>query len=241
MSFNLITYNVLFNKAYENVKKMFDEEKADLLCLQEVDTDETNLKKYTSPFFALADYSNSFVKFGKIFGLATFYNPKKFEFINSSPIALPQSFHEILLVIWRGINKPRMALKTDFIYKPLNKKISIINLHLSALQATNNVRIKQLKEIFNSVENGHKQSIILAGDFNYPYGRKRFEALINKYGLKEATNNLFYTLEYNFLNLFHYRAKLDYILYKNIKLLETKRIAIRNSDHFPILSKFDLK
>jgi endonuclease/exonuclease/phosphatase (EEP) superfamily protein YafD len=241
MSFSLLSYNVLWNKAYVQIEQIIKEEKPDIICLQEIETAESNLKKFENSRFRLADYTNSFIKFARIFGLATFYNPEKFSFINSSAIKLPQSLYEIFLIILRGINPPRTALKTDFLYKSQKKKISIYNLHLTALQATNTVRIKQLNEVLHEVKNGIKQSVILAGDFNYPYGRKKFERLIRRYHLKEATNNLFYTLEYNFLNLFRYRAKTDYILYKHIKLLETKRIPIRNSDHFPILSKFDLK
>lgn len=241
MSFSLLTYNVFLNRAYNQIGQIFKLKKPDIVCLQEIETSEVNLKKFEDSRFKLADYANSFIKFGKIFGITTFYDPKKFELIDSTSINLPQSFYEVFLIILRGINHPRTALKTDFIYKPLNKKISIYNLHLTALQATNNVRIKQLKEILQNVKNGPKESVILAGDFNYPYGRKKFERFIKKYHLKEATNNLFYTLEWNFLNLFHYRSKVDYILYKNINLIETKRIPIKNSDHFPIFSRFQLK
>jgi len=240
MSFSLVTYNIHFNQAYAHLNEVFKGEKTDIVCLQEIETDENNLKRVENSTFKLADYANSFVKFGKIFGVATFYNPEKFKFIKSTSIDLPRSLLEILLIILRGINQPRIALKTDFIYKPLKKKISIYNLHLTPF-SSNGTRIKQIKEVLHNIDIFSKHSTIIAGDFNYPYGRKKFESLIKNYHLKEATNNILFTLEQRFLKLFHYQAKLDYILYKNIELLETKKIHLRHSDHFPIISKFKLE
>lgn len=239
MELSLITYNVLFNQAYERLENNFLNEKPDIICLQEIETDELNLRKFSKSPFVLADYTNSFVKFGKIFGCATFYNPEKLEFIGSSSFELPRSFLEVFLVLWRGINKPRSVLKTEFIYKPLNKKITIYNLHFSPF-ATNGVRIKQLKETLNDIQNHPNGPTIICGDFNYPYGRKKFENLIHEHALQEATTNIFYTIDMPILKFFHYRAKLDYVLFKEINHVETRKIEIRYSDHFPILSIFSL-
>ncbi len=240
MVFSLATYNIFFNQAYAHLDEVFKGEKPDIVCLQEIETDENNLKKFENSTFKLADYTNSFVKFGKIFGVATFYNPDKFEFVESTSIDLPRSFLEIVLIVLRGINRPRTALKTDFIYKPSKKKVSIYNLHLTPF-SSNGTRIKQIKEILQNINIYSKHSTVLAGDFNYPYGRKKFESLIENYRLKEATNNILFTIEGRLLKLFQYRAKLDYILYKNMGLLETKKIHLRHSDHFPIISKFQLE
>ena len=139
----------------------------------------------------------------------------------------------------RVINKPRTVLKTDFLFLPLKKKVTIYNLHLTPF-ATNGIRIKQLKETLNDIDNKSKNPIIITGDFNYPYGRKKFETLIHKFNLKEATNNIFHTIDIHIFWLFHYRVKLDYVLYKNIVNTFTKKIHIRQSDHFPILSIFKI-
>ena len=82
--------------------------------------------------------------------------------------------------------------------------------------------------------------VIVAGDFNYPYGRAYFENLFKKYLLEEATKDIFYTYSGKFLRLFPVRFKNDYILYRNITNTATKRIDIYYSDHFPIVSEFEL-
>jgi endonuclease/exonuclease/phosphatase (EEP) superfamily protein YafD len=106
--------------------------------------------------------------------------------------------------------------------------------------STNSARNKQIAKILADIQNGSINPVLITGDFNYPYGRKKFEHLINKFGLKEATNNIFYTFEMKLLGFIPVKWKNDYILYRHIKCLETKRIKVRSSDHYPIISTFEI-
>ncbi len=82
---------------------------------------------------------------------------------------------------------------------------------------------------------------MIAGDFNYPYGRKKFEETLKKYKLKEATDNIFFTSVQKILRILPVKLKLDYVLYnKHLKLVSNKRIDIRHSDHYPILTSFEI-
>ncbi|QQG44505.1 MAG: endonuclease/exonuclease/phosphatase family protein [Candidatus Roizmanbacteria bacterium] len=237
MAVSLLTYNVCFNSALNNFEKVFSLTRPDILSLQEIETNEKNLKDVEKHGYKLADYSNSFIKFDKIYGLATFYNPKTIEFLESSSFNLPRSYHEFFLVILRGGNNPRTVLKTKFSVKGIKKIITSYNLHLSYL-GTNGIRTKQMKATLDDMHLSRDENVLIAGDFNYPYQRKQFEELIEKYKLKEATNNLNCTFEGKFLKIFPLKWKLDYILYKNLELIETKKIPLKASDHFPILSRF---
>lgn len=240
MNFSLLTYNVLFNKASIELQEIFKISRPDIFCLQEVETDDSNLNKLEEFGYKLADFSNSFIKFGRIFGVATYYDPAKFEFIESKSIKLPFTIYEIILIILKGGNKPRTVLRTDFIDKKSKKKFTVYNLHYSVL-ATNQGRNKQMRETLNNIDPGDSRPIIVAGDFNYPYGRKKFEEIFKVYGFKEATNNLFFTLETKLFGLFSIKLKDDYVLYRKIKLVKTKRISYKKSDHYPITAEFDLK
>lgn len=215
----------------------------DIICLQEVDTDENNLLLLENNKYKLADFSNAFIKSGKIYGLATFYNQNTFRFIDSEIITLPRKIFDIISIIHSFImfrGQTRVVLKTEFFYKPLKKKIAVYNVHLSPF-VTNEVRMTQVKKTLNQVNHeGKKTPLIITGDFNYPYGRKKFENLLKKHHLKEATNNLFFTFEGKILWFFSFKLKLDYILYKNILLVKTQRISITSSDHYPIVSRFKL-
>ena len=257
MHFSLLTYNVLYNKAFEKLGTIIDISTPDIICLQEIDTKESNLINIEKFGYKLADFSNSFINLGKIYGVATFYNPRKVKFIESTTLQLPRSIYEIFLLVFRvlrGGNKPRTVLKTDF---QLNNgaKITIYNTHLTVI-STNQARVKQIKTIVDFINNHTELPLIITGDLNYhPYARKRLEELMKKHNLQEATNNIDYTMKiaagklinYNIFQkittriiqmIFKDRFKLDYMFYKNLKMIETKRIDIEFSDHFPIVATF---
>lgn len=79
-----------------------------------------------------------------------------------------------------------------------------------------------------------------------------------KYGLKEATNNIFYTINYNntfenwqnnfFIRFLLYlikkikrdRGKVDYIFYRQLEKINVKRLNYDFSDHYPLLAEFEL-
>lgn len=237
MAVSLLTYNVLFNSALTNFEKVISQSHPDIICLQEIDTNEENLRKVERHGYKLADFSNSFIKFGKVYGLATFYNPTTLEFIESATLTLPRSYYEFFLLILRGGNNPRTVLRTKFRHKTNHKILTVYNLHLTAW-GTNGIRVKQIKATLDDILTSTKEPVIIAGDFNYPYQRKQFEEIIAQHGLSEATNNLYLTFEGKFLKFFPIRFKLDYILYKNIDLVKTDRMVARDSDHYPILSVF---
>ncbi len=239
MTISLLTYNVLFNSAFTAFNQAITTYRPDIICLQEIETDEENLKKMETHGYKLADYSNSFIKFGKVFGLATFYNPETLEFVDSTSLNLPRSYYEFFLVLLRGGNTPRTVLKTEFIVKKTGKPLTVYNLHLTAW-ATHGIRVKQIKKTLADLEINTDRAIIIAGDFNYPFMRRQFEELIVQYSLAEATHNLYTTFEGKWFKFLPMKLKLDYILYKNLQLVSTEKMMSRESDHFPILSSFEM-
>jgi len=262
MDFSLLTYNVLYNRAYNKLTWLISRYKPDIICLQEIDTNENNLRKLEEFDYLLADYENSFIKFEKIYGIATYYNKKKFSLAKSRSINLSNSLTETILTVFQlllGFNKPRTVLQTDFIDNLSKEKLAIFNIHL-ILFATNALRIKHIKQVLSdSVVSRKKEPIIIAGDFNYyPYGRKMLENFMKSYGLSEATQNVGATMKwsadgklenYNLIQRLsvrfvnktmgqRFRLKTDYVFYKNLKLKETKKINAKFSDHYPIISYF---
>ncbi len=257
MKLSLLTYNTLYNMAFSKLPDILKKYKPDIVCLQEIDTNDDNLKKMEDYGYSLADYANCFFEFGKIWGVATYYKAEKFEFLNSKPIPLINGIYELIKLIirmFRNKGLRRTILKTNLKIKKTNSNITIYNLHLSAI-GLNNLRLKQINMI-DFEEVGQKGSIILTGDFNFPVERKKLEKIMNKYNLKEATNNLLFTVKYPNSNKpwysFLYRlfskiarklwtdeVKLDYIFYRGLKNTLTKRVDVNFSDHFPIYAEFD--
>lgn len=259
MEISVLTYNVLFNQAINHLNTLLKSEKPDILCFQEIDTSEDNLSKMEVKPYRLADYSNSFVKHGKIYGVATFYNTNTLRHIDTEVLRLPKSMYEVIVTIarfLRGGNKARTVLLTDFIHLTSGKQIKTYNTHLSNY-GSNSIRYKQISSFLKDINPTTKQPLIICGDFNYlPYQRKKLEAIILKYGLLEATKDLPYTFTYHFEgpevprlkrflgNLFLWivptRVKIDYIFYSYLTHIHTKRIDSDYSDHYPVISTFSL-
>lgn len=239
MKFSVLTYNLLYNRASKQLKEVLAATKPDLIFFQEMITEEKDLHAIEDSGYKLADFSNSFIRrSGQIFGVATFYNSKIFKAIRSRSFDLPSGFLETLIFIIKKGEIPRTVLETEFEIKDTKKKLIVYNIHLSAA-AMNTVRQQQIVNTFHELKLDKKHPIIIAGDFNYPYRRKDFQKLINQQNLKEATKNLSFTS--HFLKIRPLKLKLDYILYKNLLSLDTKRVDIKFSDHYPILSIFSLK
>lgn len=236
---SLLTYNVFFNKAVGVIPKLLTDYAPDILCLQEVETTQEYLNKFEMSGYKLADFSNSFIKFSKVFGLVTFYNPTTLRLIESSSFDIPRSFIEVLVTIFRGFNNPRTVLKTEFLHLPTNKKISVYNVHFTHLIASNRTRIRQLEQTLQDIDISQLEPTIISGDFNYSYGRKKFEEVIESYNFKEATNNLTFTAR-GIHHLFFLKLKSDYILYRDLALVSTEKIDYTESDHYPIRSIFQL-
>lgn len=257
MNFSLMTYNTLFNQAVDKLTDLLKKYQPDILCLQEIETTEKNLQTICSLGYSLADYSNCFIKFGKIYGLATFYKNNKFKMSKSNIIFLRRSIIEFITSIdhfFRKTNQLRTVLTTRLLELNSKKSVIVYNTHLSAY-GTNSIRLKQIKQILETTKRINHHTIIMTGDFNYPFGRKKLEEITKSYLLKEATNKIPFTFismnetSYNWLLWIGHliikllgikNYKLDYIFYKNIICLGSEKINVGFSDHFPIISRFKL-
>ncbi len=256
MQFSLLTYNTLLNDAQKGLHTIFKKYTPDLVCLQEIDTNEKNIEKIERLGYELADYSNGFIKFGNVYGVATFIKAQTGRCVNSKSITLPRGIGEAIaffIRIFKTQKKDRTVLKTEFEMGSGKEKVIVYNIHLSA-HGANGIRIKQLERTLSDIKRTSGSATILVGDFNYPFGRKKLEELMELHGFKEATNAIAFTTDgkliyYTFfekilMKIFQFiigkENKLDYIFYKNCKALSTIRIDAPLSDHFPLLAKFEI-
>ena len=265
MDFSLLSYNTLNNKGFEKINKLIDQYHPDIICVQEVITGEKNLALLKKENYKLADFSNSFINYGNIYGVATFYNPKRFRFLSSSSFKLGNNIQEMLFTLFQiliGFKKPKSILRTDFIDRQSKKKIVVCNIHLYVI-APNHLRISHLNQALRTIDINGQKNLIITGDFNYyPYQRKKLEKLMKKYNLSEATKNISQTIDFSYKNFLHTltffqkvafyirkrwkflykltdQLKIDYIFYRGLKLKKTERIEVKYSDHYPIVSTFE--
>lgn len=258
MRIKLMTYNLLLHNASKELASIITSYAPDVLCLQEVLRDKKDeLLKLIPSRYCVAGYSNSFIKFGKIYGVVTLYNKNRFKLVNSINNRIPHTLYDWFR-FFKNIFKQsikREYFQTTFLILSSKKKFSIFNIHLTA-EASNEGRINQLKDILKHT-NKIKNPIIIAGDFNYiPYRRKRLELLLNSYKFKEATRKINFTF-FAKKNLFFYgfflklltkivskfitlRYKIDYIFYRQMRLIDCQRLDSKISDHYPILATFEI-
>ena len=261
MTFSVLSYNTLFNSAVGELPEVLNKHSPDILCLQETLNEETNLKTIQKYGYKLADTANAFVRFGRIFGVATFYNKETISFRGASTIDLTTNMSEYFFYLIRvilGYNQPKAVLKTDFTHKLTKKTVSVCNLHLYVI-GSNESRVNHINQALHTINLEKNKSLVVCGDFNYfPYRRKKLEKTMKKHGLIEATKNIRQTMNMSgtgivekfsrfqrfmapFFNKFLVKnIKTDYVFYRGLKLVKTERLEDRHSDHYPILSTFSI-
>lgn len=237
---SVLTYNLYFSKGLKEFGQLLPKYKPDILCVQEFMVDEQSVEFVENLGYKLADYSYSFFRSFKFFSVATFYNPQTVKHQNNFAIGLSRGFYELVLFFLRIGRTERTALSANFLAKDSGKSFTICNVHLTAMQSTNKVRIKQLKITLDFLKNGKALPTIVTGDFNYMYKRKVLEKIFSKESYLEATNNILYSYEWLILKLVKLRTKPDYVWYKGFRKIKTSRLPRVYSDHFPILAKFEL-
>ncbi len=238
MRISLFTNNLLYHKAFTDLQNLLLKYKPDIICLQEFEQDEESLRKLASIGYLLAGSSKTFVRNHKVFYVATFYRKSAVASVSSGAIDLPRTHYETFLYYLRGAHTPRKILKTVFKFGH-GAELLVYNLHLTAL-ATNGGRMRQLLAALEDLRISGMDRFILAGDFNYPYRRKKLEFLMKQYSLEEATKEIDHTFESKLFKIIPLKLKDDYILYKGVDVIDTKKINWRVSDHYPIISYFEI-
>lgn len=240
MKHTTLTYNLHYNRASSHLNSVIKQCNPGIIFLQELLTDERSLSNVIDMGYELADFSNSFLRKDNIYGVATFYKPTLYKVRHRKSLSLPSSVIQMMTFLLKNRKNPRTVLRTDFEIKKSPHILSTYNIHFTP-PATNTLRLKQLGITLGDIAVNQKTPLVIAGDFNYPYGRKKLEEMLAIYHLQEATNNILFTSQQKFiLKKFSIKLKLDYVFYRNITLLNNERVEVHHSDHFPILSTFEL-
>lgn len=190
----------------------------DILCLQE---------DYKSNTFSSSDEVNKNINFYK-YTLGTREKRRK-GILSSSNLTILSSFKASFVesIYFDEIkNEQRAALFVC--YKIEDKSILVVNTHLCHLEETN--RLVQIKGILNKINSYEEiDEVIICGDLNSKPNSKVIK-LLKENGFT-FNNNEFTALR---------KEIIDYILYKNLKCLESKIILKEFSDHFCLYNQLEL-
>jgi len=236
----VLSYNLFNSRAFTELKEIVAKLNPDIVCVQEFYVSQERVGEMEALGYELADYSYSFLKFFKIYSVATFYNPKTVKHQDGASIDLVRGLYELILSVIRVGGDKRTALNNRFVFKATQQIFRVCTVHLTAMQSTNQTRTQQLKVALNYLSQEPEIPSILIGDFNFMYHRKKLEKLLLEFGYQEATSNLRFTMEWILLLFLRLRMKPDYVWYRNLTKVACERLPHRLSDHFPILAEFSL-
>jgi len=235
MEIGVLTFNLEYNKGFPKLLRVVEKYSPDILAIQEFQMSDDAVAILNEKGYVLAAHSEAFIRKVGVFSVATFYKKGKIVLNDSSTIYLQRGMWEFFELLWRGLSR-RLVISTEF--KVSGKVLSLFNVHLSPY-SVNSLRNKQLFKTLERAYLADNPTIIL-GDFNYPYNRSHLETLFNKYEFKEATTNILHTF-YKTLRFLPIKFKLDYIFYKNLDNIETKRINAFTTDHTPLIATFRIE
>lgn len=208
---SILIYNILSgvytNKIFASLNGV-NVSNTDIICFQEFPEDN-NFSSIFGQYFG-RDYSleksfNWITTPTRRFGLATFYNNRKLNLIESKTLNLPG----VELTIWEkmftwSITKgtvrhfDRTALVTIFEYE--KKPLLVVNTHL-AWEGGRKNQIKQLDYILSEIENLDntiKNKVILCGDFNVSAQSRFSQQFFNKLkktSFYDMTNTIPYSVD----------------------------------------------
>ncbi len=240
MKLKLLTYNLLYGNALSSARKLISQEMPDVICVQELPTTHKHLHYLTTPSYQLATWTNSFIKFWKIFGIAIYLNRKTCTLLESHDDLLPESAYDVLEYIKHGVSMKRSFIEVKLLHKPSNKELYIYNTHLTHLSFVE-LRLSQIKTVFEHMDCQvpEKSPVVITGDFNLYNGKTELEKLMAQYNLTEATSNLAYTFQHPIF-FWTWKTKLDYIISRNLDVTSTTRFDKGRSDHHPIITEFEI-
>lgn len=234
--YTLLSYNIYLGKKFKEVLDWISatEKKHaayDIICFQEfphhnISSFIASRKIPTGYCFAPSIYFKK-----KTYGQLTIFNQNKLKLIKNTELTLGASRIEKKVgQLFRHAIK-RKSLLT--LFEANHKQLMVANTHLTSA-AFNGHRINQLNEVCREIQNSPHALII--GDMNYTSALPRFSLrrLIKKYQFEDMTKKL------KTHRLFFMKHQLDYIFAKAVKVGRVITEQLPFSDHYPLMTKFEI-
>ncbi len=218
----VISYNLRKHAARGELEHLVETHRPNLLCLQEVDTDD--LPRELGPLH-LADAT----RLNRL-GLAIFYNQERFEALSTKAFALKRSLHDI-------IAKPahERLLGTHLIDRKHDRELVIGCFHAAPLTALNSLRRTQIRAAHVALDSfGPTLPTLMVGDFNYPVFKDHLSTSVQETGHEVTLSDARTYTRYKF-----FRGHFDFATSIGLSITRVTTLPQGQSDHLPILVTAD--
>lgn len=218
----VISYNLRKHAARGELEHLVETHSPNLLCLQEVDTDD--LPRELGPLH-LADAT----RLNRL-GLAIFYNRDRFEALSTKAFALKRSLHDI-------IAKPahERLLGSHLIDREHDRELVIGCFHAAPLTALNSLRRTQIRAAHVALDSfGPTLPTLMVGDFNYPVFKDHLSTSVQETGHEVTLSDARTYTRYKF-----FRGHFDFATSIGLSITRVTTLPQGESDHLPILVTAD--
>lgn len=223
-SLNIISYNLKYHRAFNELGLLAQKYNTDFICAQECYSELLPRQVHN---LHLADATKE-----NRLGLAIYFNPKRFEVVKSKSFPLKKSFHDRVLA-----PAQERLLVTKLVERDTSRQIVVGSFHAACLTASNSTRRKQITEAHDILKTiGRSNPTIMVGDYNYPVFKRGLRVCIEKSGYK-----LNFSDRPTYVIAKLLRAHLDLTTSFNAKIDQVKTLPKGLSDHKPILIQASLR
>ncbi len=218
----VVSYNVKLHEGYSELAALAETSHADIICLQEVVPAKV---KREAGGLVLAETA----QLGRV-GLATYYNPEIFEHVESESHRLPLAWYE------RAKTERFRLLASVLKFNDSGEALTVGNIHLANLYASNHARRQQAYEAFSRMEgyqqNGSNRGAILTGDFNYPLFSKGLLNIAQQFGYHDGAGGDTYRTHTNPI----IQSQFDRMFLSGLRPVSHEVLPFGGSDHAPIVT-----
>lgn len=218
----VISYNLRKHAARGELEKLVETHSPNLLCLQEVDTDDLP-REIGSLHLADATRLNRL-------GLAIFYDQQRFQALSTQAFALKRSLHDI-------IAKPahERLLGSHLIDRVYDRELVIGCFHAAPLTALNSLRRTQIRAAHVALGSfGPTLPTLMVGDFNYPIFKDHLSTSVQETGHEVTLSDARTYTRYKF-----FRGHFDFATSIGLSITRVTTLPQGLSDHLPILVTAD--
>ena len=214
----VISYNLNKHKAIGELDDLVESTDADILCLQEAETDALPAEVAG---LQLVDATAR-----NRLGLAVYLRANTFTALEVRTLALKKSLHDRVL---KPAEERMLAVRVRDIDH--GRELIVASFHAAPLTALNSLRRKQITAALEELASlGDRLPILMVGDYNYPVFKENLGQKVREAGYELSLSDARTYTRYKF-----FRGHYDFATSVGFEIETVTTLPQGRSDHLPIL------